>query len=285
MSDISDVQDALCGAIESAVYPNGTGSASVSSNPIVIYAGWPTASRLDADLLVDKAHITVFPTPMEKNVTRYQKDWELLSVNAATITATINGQTITIGGAMPAPFTPHNVMAMVNHKPYVYTVLNTDTLATIAAALAALIAVDVPTTSAVGAVITCPASANITVTRIGVTGTSIRELRRQERVFQITVWANTPDQRDVIGSAVDVALAATDFLEMPDGCQARLVYKSSMVVDNLQKANLYRRDFNYSVEYSTTQTQTDTQVSQGSTGLSMKNDGSIQYTDVITTNF
>ena len=39
---------------------------------------------------------------------------------------------------------------------------------------------------------------------------------------------------------------------MPDGFGARLIYKNSMVIDALQKANLYRRDLNYHVEYATT---------------------------------
>jgi len=42
------------------------------------------------------------------------------------------------------------------------------------------------------------------------------------------------------------------FLEMPDGFGARLIYKNSMVIDAQQKANLYRRDLNYTVEYATT---------------------------------
>jgi len=285
MSDIIDVQNALRDAIQGAVYPNGTGSASVSGNAIVMYAGWPTASKLDADLLVNKAHISIFPTATESNKTRYPKDWVQQTVNTATITAVIAGQTITIGGVMPSPFIAHNVMVMVNHKPYVCTVLITDTLTSIATALKALILADVAGTTSSGAVVTCPSSANITAARVGATGTSIRELRRQERVFQITVWANTPAQRDVIGAAVDVALAGTSFLTMPDGYGARLIYKSSLVTDNLQKANLYRRDFNYSVEYATTQTETDTQITQEQLNTSMENDGSTQYTNVTTTYF
>ena len=110
------------------------------------------------------------------------------------------------------------------------------------------------------------------------TGTSIREIRRQERVFQITVWANTPAQRDVIGAALDISLANTEFLTMPDGYGARMIYRSSMVVDALQKAKLYRRDFMYSIEYATTQTETDTQITQEQLNTSVQNDGSTQYT-------
>lgn len=285
MSDIIDVQNALVSAVVTSVYPNGTGQASVSNSAIIVYAGWPDASNLDVDLLAGKTHITVFPTATEKNTTRYSKDWQPLSVNTATITATIVNQTVTIGGAMPSPFTAHNVNVMVNGKPYVYAVQVADTLTSVATALAALIVIDVVGTTSLGAVITMPPTARINAARVGVTGTSIREIRRQERVFQITIWAQTPTLRDTIGSALDGALAATEFLTMPDGYGARLFYKSSNVIDALQKAKLYRRDFMYNVEYATTQTEVDTQVTQEQLNLSMQNDGSTQYTTPITTYF
>ncbi|PUA19583.1 hypothetical protein [Glaciimonas sp. PCH181] len=285
MSDIIDVQNTLVGVIANAAYPNGTGQASVSGNPIVVYAGWPTASRLDADLIAGKAHITVFPTATESNKTRYPRDWVQQSVNTATVTATIAGQTVVIGGAMPSPFTAHNIMAMVNHQPYVYAVQSSDTLTSIATALAVLIAAGVPGTTSAGTVITMPGAANITVVRVGVTGTSIREIRRQERVFQLTVWANTPSQRDVIGSALDISLANTEFLTLPDGYGARLIYRSSNVIDGLQKAKLYRRDFMYAVEYATTQTEVDAQITQTQLNTSVQNDGATQYTAPRTTYF
>jgi len=285
MSDLIDVQNSLVSIVAAAAYPNGTGQASVSGSPIVVYAGWPTASRLDTDLIAGKAHITVYPTLIETNKTRYSKDWQQQSINTATITAAIVGQTVVIGGAMPSPFTAHNVVAMVNGLPYVYAVQAGDTLTTIAAALAALIAVGVTGTTSSGAVITMPSTANITAARVGVTGTAIREIRRQERVFQITVWANTPAQRDAIGSALDIALAATEFLTMPDGYGARMIYRNSHVTDDLQKAKLYRRDFQYSVEYATTQTEVETQITQEQLNTSVQNDGSTQYTAQRTTYF
>ena len=283
MSDIIDVQTALVNAIVAGVYPNGTTQPSVSNSAIVVYPGWPDSSNLDADLLTGKAHVTVFPTATEKNTTRYSKDWQPQTVNTATITAVILNQTVTIGGVFPSPFAAHNINVMVNSVPYVYAVQSGDTLTSIATALKALIVAGVPGTTSTGPVITLPTNARINAARVGVSGTSIRELRRQERVFQITVWAQTPTLRDTIGSAFDVALAAVEFLTMPDGFGARLIYKSSAVIDSLQKAKLYRRDFLYSVEYATTQIEVDTQITQEQLNLSMQNDGSTQYTTPVTT--
>lgn len=285
MADISDVGAALVSMAAQAAYPNGTSQASVINAPVRVYQGWPNPQQLDADLLVSACHVSVYPRAEEKNTTRYPKDWVQVSVNTATLTASISGQTVVIGGAMPSPFTVHNIVVLVSGQSYVYAVQATDTLATIASALAALIVVGVPATSAVGSVITLPLTANITAARVGVTGTSIREVRRQERVFQITVWASTPAQRDTLGAAVDMALAVTEFLTLADGFGARLIYRNSSLSDESQKAKIYRRDFQYSVEYATTQTATDTQITQEQLGIALRNDGATQFATARITNF
>ncbi len=252
MADVIDVQNALTGLIAAALYPNGTGQASVSGGAIAVYAGWPPSnSGLDADLLAGKCHVTVFPKGEERNTTRYSTDQQVIMPATPTLTATVAGQAVTIGGTVTVP---QNVGLIINGKPYTYAVLVSDTLTTIAAALAALVVVDIAGTTSAGAVITVGGTGRIAAARVGASATVAAEVRRQERVFQITVWADTPTHRDVIGAALDVALAQVHFLTLPDGFKARLVYKNSPVTDGLQKANLYRRDFNYSVEYATTVT-------------------------------
>ena len=279
MSDISDVSSALIAICVNAVYPTGTGNASVTGSAVRLFAGWPVPQLLDADLAAGNSQISVFPTPTETNTTRYSKDWVNQSVNPQTITATVSGQTVTIGGAQPSTFYPHVISIGVNGVPYIYTTLQTDTLATIAAALGALIA----GAGVVGAVITVSTTARLNFARIGVTGTSIRELRRQTRVMQLSVWTSTPSMRDTLARAIDTALAATEFLTMPDGYGARLVYKGSHILDDVQKASLYRRDFLYMVEYATTQTETDTQITQIQLNESLQNGGATAYTTPTTT--
>lgn len=273
MADISHVENALVSLIAQTLYPNGTSQPSAAGIDCIVYAGWPTASRLDADLIAGKTHVTVYPTATERNTTRYPKEWETQSVNAATLTLTISGQTVTVGGAMPVPFSVHNLAILANDKNYVYAVQATDTLTSIATELAALLAVDFPSTTSAVAVITCPVACHLDAAKVGTTGTSIREVRRQERVFQITVWSDTPAHRDAVIQPVDVALAATQFLNLADGTAARLIYKGSPITDNNQKAKLYRRDLMYTVEYATTQTQTNYQIVGAVTNVSNQPSG------------
>ncbi len=262
MADLSDVSNAFVALITSIVYPNGINNPSIANTGIRIYPGWPSPQQLDIDLAAGNCHISVYPRNDEQNTTRFSRDWQLQTLNTATLTLTANGQTVTIGGAMPSPFTPHNLVIFANNKPYVYAVQSGNTLNSIAASLAALIAVDVIGTTAIGAVITLPSSARLGAVRVGVTTTAISEVRRQKRGFQLTVWASTPIQRQIIASALDSALAVNYFLSLPDGTAARMIYSSSIETDMLQNEQIYRRDLIYSVEFATTQTEIQTQITQ-----------------------
>ncbi len=266
MADLSDVMNTLVSTISGILYPNGTGQPSIVSGvSISVFPGWPIPATLTAAIAAGNCQVSVYPRPEERNTTRYPLSMQTLSVNTPTLTLTISGQTVTVAGTIPPSNNPHNAMVLANGGPYVYAVLPTDTLNGIAAALAALIAAGIAGTSSSGPVITLPSSARLQAARIGVTGTSAMEVRRQRRTFQIVIWADTPAHRDAIAAPIDAALAATFFLTLPDGFAARLIYHSSPMNDGLQKTGLYRRDLFYSVEYATTTTETDTQITQPET--------------------
>ncbi len=265
MADIIDVQNELVAVAAQTLYPSGTGQPSLVIAPVKIYPGWPTAATLDADLPAGTCHVTVFPVPgMERNTTRYPQAWQDQTVTAQTLTLTVSGQTVTVGGTVS---TPQNVMLMVGGQPYVYPVQATDTLIGIATGLSSL----VPGASNVGAVITLPATAVIDAARVGTGGVSIREIRRQSRVVKLSVWAGTPALRDAIAIAIDSALAPMEFLTLADQFAARLIYHATGVVDDQQKAGLYRRDLDYLIEYATTQTTVSTQVTQEVLSVAVEN--------------
>lgn len=249
MADLSDVVALLASTSAGALYPNGTGSPSVPGVDCKIVSGWPIADDLDAYLSAGKVQVSVYPLPgMDRNTSRFPKIWQTLTITAATLTVTVSGDTLTIGGSVS---TPQVVMVRYNGAYYAYEVLSTDTLNTIAAGIAALIT---GATSS-GAVVTVPAAWDL-VARIVTNGTAIMELRRQQRVFKITVWAPTPALRDSASQAIDLEFAQIERVNMPDGSSARVVYRGTLESDDNQPRNLYRRDLNYEVEYATTITET-----------------------------
>ena len=260
MADISDVQSALVGLITGTLYPNGTGQPSLINVPILVYAGWPDANTLDADLAALNAgnpagriHVSVFPRPEEQRTTRFVDNWNVLTAPAPTLTITQVGQVVTLSGTVS---TPQNVAVVTKAKAYLYAVQASDTLTSIATAVAALI----PGATSTGPSITLPAGFLVTATRVGASGSFYRERKRQARSLQITVWANTDANRTAVAAPIDVALAAIEFVTLADGTSAWLRYQSSPILDSREQVQLYRRDLFYLADYATVQTTQATQV-------------------------
>lgn len=253
MADLSDVLSILSSTVESAVYPNGTASPSVANVDCKIFSGWPVPADLDTDIAAGKIQVSIYPVPaMDRNVSRFPKTWQTVTAPAPTLTASVSGTDLTIGGTVS---TPQTVLALVDRQWYAYAVQSGDTLDTIATALGALI----PGATVAGAVISVPTAYQL-VGRVAAQGTSGKEIRRQDRVFKITIWSPSPTLRDTVSQAIDLVFAQTERIDMPDGFSARIIYRGTSESDELERQAIYRRDLNYSVEYATTITETDTAV-------------------------
>lgn len=256
MADLSDVANALVTLAAAVAYPNGTSQPSLIGADVRVFVGWPTPARLDADLAVGKVNISVFPVPgMERVISSAFGDWTTPTAPVNTITLTLSGQTVTVGGTVS---TPQNAALVVDNKAYVYAVQAGDTLASIATALAALVNVD-QTATAAGAVVTIPGATYISP-RVGGVGTSQRETGRIEHLFMLTTWAPSPTLRDQLAPKINSALSGTTHLLLPDQSTATPRYRRSNQDDGSQKAGLFRRDLVYAVEYSTYTTETDYQI-------------------------
>ncbi|WP_028534217.1 hypothetical protein [Paludibacterium yongneupense] len=256
MADISDVLNVLVGSAAAILYPSGTSSPSACGAPVKVYSGWPAAKVLEDDLRAGKLHVSVFPLPTERKTTRHiGRKLKVTHPGGATLTATVSGNTVAIGGAVSVP---QNVYLLANGVGAVYAVQASDTLATIAAALAVLAQSVVPGASSMGTVLTLPGAHSV-VARVGAVGTAIRETKRQEKQIQLSVWASTPSLRDTAASVLDSALSASSGIAFPDGSVGILLYSHSNQTD-LSKEKLYRRDLIYTVDYATTQSVSAPQV-------------------------
>jgi hypothetical protein len=89
----------------------------------------------------------------------------------------------------------------------------------------------------------------------GSRGTITREVRRETRQYQVTVWASCFDKRDPLANTIDPSLSAVSRLTLADGSQATIAYISSLQDDDNQKLGVYRRDFVYAVNYGIYQTE------------------------------
>lgn len=251
MADTSDVENAIKALVVSAVYPNGTSQPSIVNATVGVVRGWPTANDLDTELDAGQAIVSIFPPPgMERNTTRWPRDDQLLTAPVHTLTATVSGNKITIGGTIA---TPQNVIALCGDDySFSYSVQSNDTLNSIASGLAALIAAKFPGTSASGDVITVVGNVGPLQARVASYGQVAIEQSRQEKTYWVTCWCPTPAMRDVLVPAIDVALKQLDFITVgTEASEARLRYASSRTSDEGQKVQIYRRDLVYTVEFGT----------------------------------
>jgi hypothetical protein len=256
MADLSDVMLALAQLISGTIYPNGTAQPSAvivggAAVPARIYPGWPIPAQLDADLAAGTINVSVFAPPgTERNTTRYPRQWVTATPATVTLTATVDatGTMVTLGGTVS---TPQNVAIIVDGQAVVYSVQSSDTLAAIAASLATLLAAAGITATSSGAVVTIVGARGL-VARVGGVAGVIKELSRQDRLFQITFWCSSPAARDGAVKLVDPVLRGTNFLDLVDGTGGRLIYQRTFLDDGIQKVGCYRRDLFYTVEYGTT---------------------------------
>ncbi|CAI2428407.1 Uncharacterised protein [Serratia proteamaculans] len=96
----------------------------------------------------------------------------------------------------------------------------------------------------------------------GTRGTVMREVRRETRQFQVTVWANCFDRRDPLANTIDPELSALSRIMLDDGSQATIAYISSLQDDDNQNIGVYRRDFFYAINYGVYQTQSAWAIAQ-----------------------
>lgn len=259
MADLSDVENALATLIAGALFPSGGYHAgaytqSAAGCTTKLYRGWPESKNLNDDMLAGHAHVTVYSDPgMTRDVSRWPAIPTQVATVTPTLTATLAGQALTIGGTVTAG----NVVGLEAGPPmtaYAYIAQAGDTLATVATALAA----KVPGASATGAVITLPTKSSMRAAYM-VPQPTLTVTRQQIQGFRISVWAPNPAVRDAVVSLVDSAISGnknangvlSKFIAITPYERARIQYHSTYSNDMPARDRIWRRDLCYSVEYTT----------------------------------
>jgi hypothetical protein len=254
MADESEVESALVGVIASAIYPDGTiaPSALLNSATCRVYRGWPVEANLKSDLSRGIANVSVFArNGVELIATRYPPERKEVSRQSITLTATVDGNTITIGGGVQLPQT---IMVKVGIEISIaYAVQLGDTTTSIATGIATLLSVQVPGTSSLGPVVTVPDAdhAGLISARVITRGQVAREVKRTDKSFQISLWSPNPQLRDSLAKTIDPVLGDLRTLNLPDGSVGWNRYEYTIVMDTPSEEGLYRRDLFYRVEFPT----------------------------------
>lgn len=273
MADESQVEQAIVDLASATVYPNGTGSSSALGVGVALGRGWPTESYIQSAVSANKVLVAVHGVKgLSRDVTRFQRNWLELGVEVVTLTATIAGQSITFSGT---PAVGQYVGVVSGGLGYTYVVQASDTLDTIAAALAAAI----PSASASGAVLTLPAGMTLPEVSVGLSGSTSVEAGRQQQNFMVVVWAPTPQLRDSAMQLLIPALTYTYRLSLTDGSIATLMdFQETGPIDTTLKAGEWRRDLRLDFDYPVTYTQIVPPVAVGALQTTVAGNVTTSYT-------
>jgi hypothetical protein len=263
MADASDVENALVVLVDSILYPNGDYASPITGVPTRIYRGWPNSEQLDPDLAAGVGHVSIFEAAGFARLTGGYLDGDATIAVAPTLTATVStSNVVTLGGT---PGLGQLVGVVVDGTPYAYALTATDTLATAASALAALVGggviVDFSgnqisglTTDgyavASGATIAFSTALPV-IARTSAVGKSIATPRQQMVAFRITLWMPTTTARDAVASYLDGQMSAIRFITFSDGTSGRIMWRNTSTDDVPQKELLWKRDFLYTVQFAT----------------------------------
>ncbi|WP_036048702.1 hypothetical protein [Bradyrhizobium sp. Tv2a-2] len=260
MADLSDVTAYLAQQAFIAVYPNGTGSASVAGMDCRIFEGWPLPDQLDNDLTGfmmengDKvkrpggvcANVSIFPMLGQgAPVPQIQNKTRTISQPTYGLTFTVVGNTLTVSGQPAAG----EYLTIIADDEYVFSRGGATTQAILAALLADAQAA-YPQASATSTSLTVPGT-HILVVRQGGVGKVGRVIHRQKNSIMVTVWAPNQIARAAFAKAIDVQIKQTIVTTLSDTSQIKVTYNRTNTIDEEQSKGIYRRDLVFDVEYAT----------------------------------
>lgn len=250
MPDRSDVEQSLAQLVAGILYPNGSGTDSITGDTYRIYRGWPVAGALEADVAQGICHVNVLPvTGSVRETTRYPAEWQGSSP-AATLSGSVAGNAVIFSGVGG---TGQVAGVLVDGIAYAYRSQPGDSAALVSAALAAQIRANRPAVAS-GSSLQLLNARGLAV-RVVADGQGGTELRRQVAGFRVVFWCSSPDLRDTVVSQVDTAMAGSTFIDV-NGWACRLRGSGDSNSDEGAAAGIWRRELQYTIEYPTVANET-----------------------------
>lgn len=245
MASILQLEEHIAQVITNIVYPNGVDNPSITGHNTKVITGFPIKNVLDDVVKNDISTISIYPiTGMERNVTRYLREWRTISQPEQTIFLRLDGLNLFVEGDADAE---QICLVRIGIGVYSYETVAGDTLNTVAMNLAAKI----PGANYIGNVVKLETATDVTVfvSTYAVLG---KEVKRQQKIYCMTIWAADTQCRSVLGDAVDLYFAEnTRQLLEADDFFVYFFYRMTLEEDMLQKNNIFKRSLEYNVEYPT----------------------------------
>ncbi|QOF94210.1 hypothetical protein IFJ82_09620 [Novacetimonas hansenii] len=258
MADIVSISHAIVAQMAAIAYPNGKGNPSVTGRPTKIFRGWITqADYTGADCALGNGVDFITVMDLQAGWRRIDeplgRPWRQEDTIPSTVSVTTMGTTATI--TLQDDATPSGIVGLhiqsdgttiPGRAVAAYAVQATDTVDTIASALAA----QIPGSTSSGATVSVPDASSLT----GATGgysSAVRTARRQQQLFQVTVWSATPNARDALGTAIENGMAFIDWLTDANGSTFQIEARGDWNNDAAQNSGIFMRPFRFIATYDT----------------------------------
>ena len=213
--------------------------------PVRVHRGWPLPVSLNAALAAETITVTVRAKAGSwRETTRWPSRWQTIPV-VPGLTVTVTDDTALFAGVGGVG---QIAGVAAGGQGWVYRCQVGDTAALVASSLAQLV---LPGRLAIasGMSLRLPGATDL-LARTGADAMASRERRRQEQVFEVTLWCPDPFARDWAGALLDLAVGETPFLDV-DGEACRLLGRGVSDDDGAETARLYKREAGLLVEYPT----------------------------------
>lgn len=246
MASVDDVLRFLAKRVTNTIYLGGTALPGIVNAPVKICPGWPAPALLQHDVSAGGVHVSVWPLPTERKVnTSLGRPYHVVSKGKPTLQITVNGNALVLSGVASALT---NVRLSIDGQVFFFHFR----AGTTAEKASISIVRRLPRAITVLSRVIVPLASEMRV-QVTTAGTAVRELHRQVREFQITVWAPSPHLRNRTGAAIDSALSDQCHIDLGDGAPAQMLYVRQFDSDTAENWHVYRRDLIFSVNYATTQ--------------------------------
>ncbi|GBR34412.1 hypothetical protein AA11826_1217 [Komagataeibacter oboediens DSM 11826] len=286
MADIVSISRAIVEQMEAIVYPSGKGAASVTGRPTKIFRGWLTQDDYaGADCTLNRGVDFITVMDLQGGWRRIDeplgRPWRQEDTIPATVSITTEGSTATVtlqDDAIPAGIVGLRIRSDGTTIPYrsvaAYAVQATDTATTIAAALAA----QIPGATSSGSAVTVPGATDLSGA-VGGYAPAVRTARRQQQLFQVTVWSASTKARDALGTALDNGMAFIDWLTDANGSTFQIESRGNWNNDAAQNSGIFMRPFRFIATYDTDARENMAQMLFGTEVFSLPGDRTITTGD------
>ncbi len=251
MPTLGQVRDQLVAMATAVVYPNGTSQSSVTGKTVTLMGGWPEPADVDAAMKAGASIVNVYPVPgATGNAEQLFEPPQTISLGTVGLAISVTQPgSITLTGT---PNIGEYVLVSIDHEiGFAYTAVANDTAATVATALATLIATKYAGTSASNGTIAVVGSHWVECGNASpaVTG---QMLWRQKQRFQIVIISPNDTDRNTLEAAIDPMFKSSLRLTFTaDSSQGIIVFNTVTDDDLSEKMGEFRRNLFYSVTYST----------------------------------